>query len=216
MSHPDKQQLMQEFSDFLEQTSISGKDLPTLLTAMTLAKIEANSYTQKICGGIQQYADTLETLKADNQALVNELDRVHRQLHEQHRSLRMEMERRFIFELLDLYDRMASGALLLKRYTPVNRLFSHSKKQDKRFIKSIDEGHNMSLKRLETLLQSYQVYSIQTVGKIFAPETMTVVATVYKNQLPQGYVVEELRKGFYLGKKVLRVAEVKVNKKLNM
>ena len=219
MNHPHKQQLLEEFTDFLEQSDLDETelahppDLNSLLTEMAGLKAEVKTESRHLKTMLDQFSESLETLQRDNKALTEELDRYQQRLVEQKRNTEYEVQRKMILEFLDVYDRLAAGVAVLTKYKPVDSLFSHSKKQDRRFIKSMCEGQDMSIKRLEQFLQSYQVHAIETEGKTLDPHTMTAVATAHKKNLPQGRVVEEIRKGFYFEHSVLRLAEVKVNKK---
>lgn len=215
MSHPQKQQLLDEFADFLEQAEIDSSglqqqpDLNTLFTEMAGLKAEVKAESRNFKTTLAQYDKSLELLQHNNKLLSEELAQHQQRLAEQRRNTRSSM----LLEFLDVYDRLAAGSLFLKQYKPVDSLFNHTKKQDRQFIQSIYQGQVMTINRLLQLLESHQVSAIETVGKILNPHTMTAAATVNIKHLPQGQVVEELRKGFYFEKKVLRLAEVKVNKK---
>lgn len=218
MGHPHKQQLLEEFTDYLEQMDIAESDLAqppdlhSLFTEMAGLKAEVKAESRHMKTMLDQFSISLETLQCDNKALTEELNRYQQRLVELKRNTQQETERKIILEFLDIYDRLAAGIAVLRKYQPVDSLFSHSKKQDKRFINSLREGQDMSINRLEQLLQSYQVRAIDTKGKTLDPLTMTAVATVNNKNLPQGLIVEEIRKGFYFENSVLRLAEVKVNK----
>lgn len=214
MSLPHKQQLLEEFADFLDQTEFDESDLGgqpdlnSLLTEMAGLKAEVKAESRHLKSMLDQFSESLETLRRSNEALTEELNRSEQRLAENQRDIRREM----LLEFLDVYDRLAAGAAVLKQYKPVDRLFNHSKKQDRRFIQSMREGQDMSIKRLEQLLQSHQVHAIETEDKPFDPNTMTAVAAIHQKNLPHAQVVEEIRKGFYFENSVLRLAEVKVNK----
>ncbi len=214
MSHPHKQKLLEEFADYLDQTEFDETDLDrqpdlnSLLTEMAGLKAEVKAESRHLKSMLDQFSESLETLRRSNEALTEELNRSQQRLAEHLRDTRRTM----ILEFLDVYDRLEAGAAALKNYKPVDSLFSHSKKQDRRIIQSMRDGQDMSIKRLEQLLQSHQVHAIETEGKLFDPKTMTAIATIHQKNLPHAQVVEEIRKGFYLENSVLRLAEVKVNK----
>lgn len=214
MTHPHKQQLLEEFADYLEQSEFDETDLDrqpdlnSMLTELAGLKVEIKAESRHLKTMLDQFSESLETLKHDNKALTEELNRSQQRLAEH----QLDTRRKMILEFLDVYDRLAAGVAVINKYKPVDSLFNHSKKQDRRFIKSIRDGQDMSIKRLEQLLQSYQVHAIETEGKMLDPQTMTAVATINKKNLPHGQVVEEIRKGFYLENSVLRLAEVRVNK----
>ncbi len=214
MTDPQKQQLLEEFAGYLERSGFNDDDfkhqpdLHTLLTEMVGLKTEVKAESRHMKTMLDQFSVSLETLRNDNQTLAQQLHSYKERLAEQKR----DTERKMLMEILDVYDRLTAGLQVLQNYRPVDALFNHSKKQDIRFIKSLREGQQMSVQRLEQVLQSHQVRAIETQGKILDPQTMTAVATVSNEKLLQGMVVEELRKGFYYGDDLLRLAEVKVNK----
>ncbi len=97
-------------------------------------------------------SDALTALQTDNKALADELA-----AHGEHlQQMRNETLRMVLLEIVDIYDRLTVGFGVLQNYQPVSFLFSHSKKQDVRFIKSFKEGQAMTLKRFEQLLQRHQ------------------------------------------------------------
>lgn len=219
MTDSRKQQLLEEFADYLEQSEFDEPDcnrqpdLNSLLTELAGLKAEVKAESRHMKTLLDRFSESLEALQRDNKALTDEMGRHQQHLAEQKKNTEQEVQRKMVLEFLDVYDRLAAGEAVLKKYKPVDSLFNHSKKQDRRFIKSMREGQEMSVKRMEQLLQSYQVLAIETEGKTLDPQTMTAVATVNRKNLPHGKVVEEIRKGFYLESGVLRLAEVKVNKK---
>jgi molecular chaperone GrpE len=214
MTDPLKQQLLEEFTEFLDETEFedqdltSAPDLHTLLSEMVVLKTEVKKESRHIKTMLDQYGQTLQLLEADNQILKEQLAKQKQQKDQQ----KSEIERAMLLQWLEVYDRISAGAALLKRYKPVDALFSHSKKQDRRFIHSLKDGQDMSIQRMEQLLLSFQVKAIETESKILDPHLMIAVATVNNKKLSQGQVVEEIRKGFFYKNKVLRLAEVKVNK----
>lgn len=212
--HPHKQQLLDEFAGYLERSDFDDDDfkqqpdLNSLLTEMVGLKTEVKTESRHLKTMLDQFTVSLETLQQDNQALTQQLHDYKARLAKQ----KHDIERKMIAEILDLYDRLSAGLQVLQNYRPVNALFNHSKKQDTRYIKSLREGQQLTVQRLEQILQSYQVRPIETGGKVLDPHLMVAMATVRDKQLPPGAVVEELRKGFYYREQILRLAEVKVNK----
>ncbi len=214
MNAARKQSVLEEFSLYLEQLdegmpeTDAIPDLNTLLTEMEALKSSVKVESRHLKSTLDQFSASLEGLQKANAILSDELDQYRQRLLEQKRDI----QRKMALELLGVYDRLAAGLAMLINYKPVDALFSHSKKQDRRFIASLREGQAMSIQRLEQLLFAYQVRPIDTQDKKFDPQTMIAVATAHKKKLPHGQVVEELRKGFYFEDTVLRLAEVKVNK----
>lgn len=73
-----------------------------------------------------------------------------------------------------------------------------------------DEGLNLGLRELWTILSDFGVTKIETSGKVFNPHEMECIEVVAGEE---NKVIEELLPGYKLHDKVLRVAQVKVGKK---
>ena len=214
MSDLQKNRLLEEFQTYLEQTDLTQSisagqpDLSTLLGEMAGLKSEVKAESRHFKTTLDTLGNALATLQTDNKTLAGELA-THGERLQQTRS---ETLRTVLLEMVDIYDRLTVGFGILENYHPVSSLFSHSKKEDIRFIESFKEGQSMTLKRFEQLLQRHQVYAIDCVGKLLDPRTMSAVEISHDPKLDNGIVIEELRKGFLFENNVLRLAEVKVNK----
>ena len=214
MSDTQKNRLLEEFQAYLEQTdlihtlSAEQPDLSTLLGEMAGLKSEVKAESRHFKTTLDTLSNSLTTLQTDNKALADELA-----LHgERLQQMRNETLHAVMLEAIDIYDRLSAGFEVLQNYQPVSSLFSHSKKQDVRYIKSFEEGQSMTLKRFEQLLQRHNVQVIECIGKLLDPCTMSAVEIDRNPKLENGIVIEELRKGFLFEGNVLRLAEVKVNK----
>ncbi len=214
MSHPNKQQLLEEFSGFLDQTITEQPDLAqqpdlqSLLTEMAGLKMEVKTESRHIKSMLDQFSQSMQLISQDNQTLTAQLNREI----EKQAQLQQNIEKDLLLQFLEVYDRIVAGSELLDKYQPVDALFNHSKKQDLRFIGSLKQGQEMSIRRMEQLFLTYKVRPIVTLGRSLDPETMIAVATVENKKIPAGQVVEEIRRGFYYHDSILRPAEVKVNK----
>jgi len=214
MSDTQKNLLLEEFQNYLEQTdlahtlSAAQPDLSILLGEMAGLRSEVKAESRHFKTTLDTLSNTLTTLQTDNKALGDELATHSERLLQ----MRSDTLRSVLLDIVDIYDRLTVGFGVLQNYHPVSSLFSHSKKQDIRFIKSFKEGQSMTLKRFEQLLQRHQVYEIDCLGKMLDPRTMSAVEISHDPKLDNGIVIEELRKGFLFENNVLRLAEVKVNK----
>ena len=215
MSDTQKNRLLEEFQTYLEQSDLAHSlsaeqpDLSTLLSEMAGLKSEVKAESRHFKTTLDTLSNSLSTLQSDNKALADELA-----LHgERLQQMRNETLHAVMLEAVDIYDRLSAGFEVLQNYQPVSSLFSHSKKQDIRYIKSFKEGQSMTLKRFEQLLQRHNVQAIDCIGKLLDPCTMSAVEIDRNPKLENGIVIEELRKGFLFEGNVLRLAEVKVNKR---
>ena len=214
MSDTEKNRLLEEFQAYLEKTDLTHTlsaeqpDLSTLLGEMAGLKSEVKAESRHFKTTLDTFSNSLTTLQTDNKALADELAAHGERLQQ----MRNETLHAVMLEAIDIYDRLTAGFEVLQNYQPVSSLFSHSKKQDIRFIKSFKEGQSMTLKRFEQLLQRHNVQTIDCIGKLLDPCTMSAVEIDRNPKLENGIVIEELRKGFLFEGNVLRLAEVKVNK----
>jgi molecular chaperone GrpE len=215
MSDTQKNRLLEEFQAYLEQTDLAHTlsaeqpDLSTLLGEMAGLKSEVKAESRHFKTTLDTLSNSLTTLQNDNKALADELALYGERLQQ----MRNETLHAVMLEAIDIYDRLSAGFEVLQNYQPVSSLFSHSKKQDVRYIKSFKEGQSMTLKRFEQLLQRHNVQAIDCIGKLLDPCTMSAVEIDRNPKLENGIVIEELRKGFLFEGNVLRLAEVKVNKR---
>lgn len=77
-------------------------------------------------------------------------------------------------------------------------------------LHSQDESLKVSVKQFEDVLKGEGIAKIETVGLEFNSQMMECVAT---EEGEENKVLEEVRSGYMLNDKVLRVAQVKVGKK---
>ena len=154
-------------------------------------------------------SSSLASIQNDNVVLATELaSKI-----AQEKQLQQQELRTVLLDIVDIFDRLKIGLDALHKYTPVNSLFKHSQKKDVQFIEGFKEGQTMTLRRFEQFLQRHQVCAIDCVGKTFDPRMMSAVEIGRTDTLENGIVLEELRRGFLMADQVLRLAEVKVNKK---
>jgi len=214
MIDTQKNRLLEEFQNYLEQADLAHTlsaeqpDLTTLLSEMAGLKSEVKAESRHFKTTLDKLSDALSALQTDNKALADELSAHNERLQQ----MRSETLRTVLLDIVDIYDRLTVGFGVLQNYHPVSSLFNHSKKQDVRFINSFKKGQSMTLKRFEQLLQRYNVYAIDCIGRLLDPRTMSAVEIAHDPKLANGIVIEELRKGFLFEENVLRLAEVKVNK----
>ena len=69
------------------------------------------------------------------------------------------------------------------------------------------------LRKFDSILMSQGIAAIETVGRPFDPALMSVVGTREVPGVPSWIVVDEVRGGFVMGRRVLRSAEVFVNRR---
>lgn len=210
----EKSELLEDFQKYLQQSNMESfaasaqPDLNTLLSELVGLKTEVKAESRQFKNTLDTLSSALTTVEDDNKILSKELTENVQQREIQ----RTEILQSMLLDIIDIYDRLHLGRDVLQNYRPVASLFKSSRKKDIDFIKRFTQGHDMTLKRLDQLLQQYQVDSVECVGELFDPVTMYAVETGSYQEFENGRVVEELRPGFLFQGKVLRLAEVKVNK----
>lgn len=76
--------------------------------------------------------------------------------------------------------------------------------------KGYQEGVNMVVKQYKTALEKFGLKEIETVGKRFDPELHEAVSHIEDGSKGEQEIVEEYRKGYQIGTKVVRHALVVV------
>lgn len=77
-------------------------------------------------------------------------------------------------------------------------------------LDSMVTGYAMSTRRIERVLQEYQVEPLETVGRPFDPEWMEAVEMVTGSGRSPGDVVDEVRRGYRWRGRLFRYAQVRV------
>jgi molecular chaperone GrpE len=75
------------------------------------------------------------------------------------------------------------------------------------------QGLKLMLGNLEKLFEKEQIRYIECKEKPFDHTVHHAITTVEKNDCPDGTIIEEIKKGYFLGDKLLRPSQVVVSKK---
>lgn len=113
------------------------------------------------------------------------------------------LEKRAVQEKLEV--RAYASELVLTKLLPVVDTFKRAEAH------LGDTGLSLALKELEAFLTSQGVSKFEVVGKPFDPKFMECIEVVEGGD---SLVIEETRSGYVLHGKVIRVAQVKVGKKM--
>jgi len=215
MEEANKTRLLAEFGAYLDSQEIEPEeetrqtDLFSMFVELAALRTEVKTESRQFGNAMEQFKETQALLRNSHEQLNLELERNRNDL----ASLRRNLLRPLMLELLDLLDRLAAGQAALQSYRPIKGWFHiKSRKQDRLFIESIREGQGMSLRRLEETLARQRIRPMETLGRLVDPHTMSVVELDSRSDLENGIVTAELRKGYLWGEETLRLAEVKANK----
>jgi molecular chaperone GrpE len=78
--------------------------------------------------------------------------------------------------------------------------------------KALLDGVEMIYKKLGVILESEGVKKIEAIGKIFNPALHEAVGFIETFEHPEGTIINEIRKGYLLGDKVIKPSLVEVAK----
>lgn len=97
-----------------------------------------------------------------------------------------EFKKKYLTEILDLHE------LIRKAYADKNP----------------QEGLRLIIQNLESFFEKEQISSIDCIGKKFDHNLHHAVTTVKKNDVENDIIIEEVKKGYMLGEKLLRPSQV--------
>lgn len=212
MDEAVRDQLLARFRAYLDTADgaaqESGEDAPdlfTLLAEVAALKTEVKVESRQVKAALDQFRELFELLRQSQGRLEEELAREREAAQMQHQAA----ERELLVELLDLRDRLQAGLSHGEGYRPG---WLARRDGAGEVVRGMSEGIAMSLRRLDETLLRRGVRPVDAVGAPFDARTMHAAEVVTDPLRPSGQVVRELRRGFLLGDRLLRVAEVIVNK----
>lgn len=135
--------------------------------------------------------------------LISERDR----LRDEFRGQLESQQRVWVDLLLDARDALARGAESSRqagRRIGWRRWFLR-----RDLLESLLEGYELALRRIDAVLESRGIVAIECEGQRVDPQRMRVVDVVRRDDLPEGAVVEVVRRGYADGSQVIRFAEVR-------
>ncbi len=181
-------------------------DLFSLFSELAALKQETKIASRQWKAGADQWEQTSKVL----QEALGALQQEQAQRRKEAADLKASSIRSLLHGILDIRDRLERGTKAAEQIHPpwLVRLAGGDAWKEK-FI----EGQEMTVRHLDRLLASYGVSPIEAVGKSFDPFIMKALEVEKREDLPNGLVIEEIRKGFLLDEEILRPAEVKVNKR---
>ena len=184
-------------------------DLYSLFAELATLKNEVRLESRQVKTALDEFRAVFETLQTSQTQLGGELDRARAALPEQRRAALKPV----LLELVELHDRLETGLHVLQNYRPtvLSRLFGLGQRE-RALLQAIAQGQDISLRRLEQLLNSQQVTALPALGQPLDPHTMRAAEVEQRREVGNGIVTEELRRGYLWQGELLRLAEVKVNR----
>ncbi|MCX8188422.1 MAG: nucleotide exchange factor GrpE [Nitrososphaeria archaeon] len=136
----------------------------------------------------EEYLTRLKYVQAD---YLNFRKRIEKEIEE----IKKYSNERFIISLLEIVDELE---MALEAGKNTNS------------IKTLLEGVEMTLKKLNKILENEGVKKIEALGKMFDPNVHYVIARIEKEDIEEGTILEEVRKGYIMKDRVIRPSIVKV------
>lgn len=231
MDETTKYHLISQFREFLESDTADSLDslqstdqekpidLLSLFSELAGLRNEVKLEARQVKSALEDFKSALALAESNQEKLNTELDRYRQEAkryRQQSDSEYRDAQRKPILDILEFRDRLQASLNSLQNFRPstTQGWFGRCRCQsEKDFLNSFHEGQNMLLRRVDQALARYQVKPLETIGKSLDPHTMSAVETENRPDLDNGIVTEELRTGFFWNEEILRLAEVKVNKK---
>lgn len=217
-----KETLLARFSAYLDQVDTgvdtridAGADAPdpgravdlfALFSELVALKHEVKLEARQFKASLDQFREVFGTLQSSHAMLQAEIERGRAE----RQTVQREVQRPLLLDLLDLRDRLEAGLPSLDKPRE-HRWRWWCKRQDK-LLAILREGQEITLRRLDRVLEARRIRPIKAVGRPLDPHTMRATEVESRRDLADGIVTAELRKGFLWESEVLRPAEVKVNK----
>ncbi len=213
MDESSKEKLVEQFRAYLDEYELDETETPeqtdlfSLFTELAALRNEVRLESRQIKTALDMFRESFDLVEKSNEQMAKELERCRSEQGNKDR----ENTRVLLLAFLEIYDRLDAGMKTLKRYKQSSWGFCCQ--PEIRLISGVKEGQAMTIRRVTQLLARYQVRPMDVLNKLLDPHTMRAVEVESDHRLRNGIVTEELRKGFMWDKEVLRIAEVKVNKK---
>ena len=210
-----RERLLDRFAAYLDSVTedgfpagtdgAAGPDLYTLLAELAALKNEVKIESRQVKGALDQFRDAFDLVRQAQQRL--EAGEAERRASERH--ARAASERELLIDLLELRDRLQAGYDQARRYDPgwLARLG-----QADTFVAKMAEGMGMNLRRLDDTLARRGVRPLRALGQRIDPQTMHAAEAGWDSTQADGLVLAERRPGFLQGERLLRPAEVVVNR----
>ena len=212
MDDSDKQKLIEQFRQLLDDPDIEidanlslnesngDVDLFRLFSELVAIKNEVRLQGRHFKSALDLVGDDHSFLKQQFVSVQSQASEI---------SLFKQLD--FLNQLLLLRDRIVDGIDSSDQYR-TTRFSLIPRTRENRIIKAMLEGQQLSLKRLDQILNQIEVLPINTLGRKFDENTMNAVAMSHSHEYDDGVVSKEFRSGYCCKDRVIRLADVRVNR----
>lgn len=212
MEENQKEALLQQFSDYLDNGFMpdpprESVDMISLFRELAGLKNEVRIESRQLKTALDDFRNAFQSLDGSQQNTTKYL----RQIVQDHKQSPA-LPDPALLGLIDLYDRVRSG---LEQKPPeptfLQRLAGNT--HSRKWFKGYMEGQKILLGRIEDLLGQYSISIMDAEGAPFEPHIMKAEGFRSDPLQDEGIVLYEFRKGFRQEERIVRPAEVIVNKR---
>lgn len=186
---------METLTKYYKEAIVAG-DYQTITEIETLfyrLEIEKNELVEKL----STLTEEINSGKERYIRLQADFDNFRRRSEKERLSVRSDAQGEVIESLLPMVDNFERAKQQLKPETDRE--------------KQIDTSYQGIYKQFVEIMRSLRVAAIATVGKPFDPALHEAIAREESEEFKEGIVIQEFRRGFLLGDRLLRPAMVKVS-----
>jgi molecular chaperone GrpE len=207
-----KQKLIEQFCELLDDTDVNVEserqstqtqrevDLFSLFSELVAIKNEVRLQAR-------QFKSALSLLADDQAVLHDQLDHSRKQATDS----AINQQTDIMHQLLLLRDSIEAGIQVTSQ-AHRKRFSLIPSPHQKRVIQALTDGQQLTLNRLDQILNEMQITPIQTLGRTFDSRTMNAVAISHDEDYDDGVVSKQICQGYCWNSQVLRIAEVRVNR----
>jgi molecular chaperone GrpE len=179
-------------------------------------EITENSKTENQENQNENLSEQTETTEALQEESVDELKKKLDELNDKYLRLYAEFENYKRIALKNRQEAIQYGneELMRELLSVIDHLelaLQHASNSEN--FSALSEGVQMTLKELKTVLEKFDLITIEALGKPFDPNVHHAISQVESEDIEENIVVTEFRKGYKLKDRVLRAALVGVSKK---
>ncbi len=196
---------VENHSDPKEGDAMDGCDLFTLLAEFVSLKKQIQLQNREQSKNIKCLKDFNEFAQQGH-AILSLLDEKMDRLNAREKKIKEDALETAIKAFLDVRDTLVRGVDSGEKLGSASFLFGRKK------IADIIEGHGMALRKFDLSLAMLDTFPIDTNNKEFNPGTMMAVDTQHRDGVKNGMVIDEICGGFTRKNKVIRPAQVMVNR----
>ncbi len=214
MNEHDKEELIEQFRAHLEafdtpEEPVEMIDQMALFNELSGLKNEVRIESRQLKGALDDFRVAFSSLDHAQQ----DADKMLQHIEQQERESARAAFKPLIFGLIDLYDRLAAGLDSKPPEIPWPLRLLPTGQRGERWMQGHLQGQKMLLGRVLDILGQCGVSAVKCRGEAFDPNFMKAVGFASDPQQENGRVLHDNLTGFRQEGRVLRPAEVIVNKR---